>query len=79
MTAAKGGRVRVVDDPWMTSAPGSGDGVVITLRPSVVCRLPMVGVVVRVAEGRASLACGGEAGGKRPGKDFGAAACWDVE
>jgi len=39
----------------------------------------MVGVVVRVAEGRASLACGGEAGGKRPGKDVGAAACRDVE
>ena len=28
---------------------------------------------------RASLACGGEAGGKRPGKDVGAAACRDVE
>ena len=39
----------------------------------------MVGVVVGVAKGRASLACGGEAGGKRPGKDVGAAACRDVE
>ena len=75
----KGDRVRVVDDPWMTSAPGSGDGVVITLRPSVGCRLPMVGVVVGVAKGRASLACGGEVGGKRPGKAVGAAACRDVE
>ena len=48
---------------------------------ATICRMPAADgrCCGRGRQGQGIAGLWGEAGGKRPGKDFGAAACWDVE